>query len=252
MERPWFPPSAVNFRDVGGTPIAGGGRIRSGVLFRSATPQFLTVDDAARLVADTPLRLVVDLRFAGESAAEGQGALAATDVRRVNIPVVGAGGARIELAVFAGAQDLLGEHYVTYAQHSPQAFVEVYRALAEPDGLPALLHCAAGKDRTGVIVAVLLSALGVPDDAIVADYVRTSEHMPRVMRRLQALPTYADAIAAQGPDDELAKSRPETMSRFLAWLTTEHGSARRLLLEAGLEPDVLERLQQRLVVPAAA
>ena len=195
---------------------------------------------------------MVDLRFADESAAEGHGALAETGVRRVNIPVVGAGGARIELAVFAGAQDLLGEHYVTYAQHSPQAFVAVYRALAEPDGLPALLHCAAGKDRTGVMVAVLLSALGVPDDAIVADYVRTTEHMPRVMRRLQGLDTYADAIAVQGPDDELAKSRPETMQRFLAWLAAEHGSARRWLLDAGLEPEALDELAQRLVVRAAA
>ena len=110
------------------------------------TPQFLTATDAARLVAETPLRLVVDLRFADESAAEGHGALGRDRRAPRQHPGRRARVARASSSpCFAGAQDLLGEHYVTYAQHSPQAFVAVYRALAEPDGLPALLHCAAGQ-----------------------------------------------------------------------------------------------------------
>jgi protein tyrosine/serine phosphatase len=252
VQRHWSPESAVNFRDLGGLPTSGGGRIRSGLLFRSASPQFLTTDDAARLVTDTPLRLVLDLRFADEAAVEGHGALETTDVRRVNLPVLGDGGGSLEMAILAGQQDLLGEHYISYVQHSPHAFVEVCRALAAPDGLPALLHCAAGKDRTGVMVAVLLSALGVPDDAVIADYARTSEHMSQVMSRLRTAQSYAATLALQQPDDEMAKSRPRTMRRFLGWLQREHGSARGLLVDAGLETDALDALHESLVVRPAA
>jgi protein-tyrosine phosphatase len=253
VTRRWTPQSAVNFRDVGGRPTAGGGSIRPGELFRSESPQFLTKADAVRLVDSAGLRLVLDLRFADEAAAAGRGPLADTGVRYLNIPIVGAGGDDIAFAIpLDGDGNLLTRYYISFVQRNPQAFVDVCRALASSEGLPALLHCAAGKDRTGAVVAVLLSALGVPDDAVVADYARTTTAMPAVLRRLASVPAYASTMGAEDPADEKVLSTPETMQGFLTWLQREHGSARQMLLSAGLEPDVLARLAHLLVERAAA
>ncbi len=253
MTRRWTPQSAVNFRDLGGHSTIAGGRIREGVLFRSESPQFLTTADAARLVDDARLQVVLDLRFAAEAVAAGRGPLADTAARYLNIPIVGAGGDDIAFAIpLDGGGNLLTRYYISFVQNSAPAFVDVCRALAAPSGMPALLHCAAGKDRTGVVVAVILSALGVPDDRVVADYARTAEGMPRVIRRLSGVPAYAATIAAQDPDDEKALSTPETMQGFLHWLAREHGSAREMLLTAGLEPEVLTDLTHLMVDRAAA
>ena len=246
------PASAINFRDLGGLPILGGGQVRSGVLFRSASPQFLTADDAARLVRELPLRLVLDLRYSTESSTEGHGELSATGVPIRNLPVVGAGGPHVEMQVLSGAHDQLGAHYQSYVECSPDTFVHAARLLADPDGTPALIHCAAGKDRTGVLVAVLLSAIGVPDDAIVHDYAITGENLCSILRNLRTVPTYGATMSERPQEDAFAQAPAGTMRTFLDWLAAEHGSARKFLLTAGLEPDVLDVLRSELVVRAAA
>ncbi len=251
MGRRWSPGSAVNFRDIGCHPTAEGARTRSGLLFRSESPQFLQPADAARLVHEAGLRLVVDLRFTDEAAHEGRGPLADTAVRYLNIPIVGVLGADTRAALLDDEAHSLLPYYKGYVEHSSAAITQVYRALAA-DGLPALVHCAAGKDRTGVVVAILLSALGVTDDAIVADYARTADAMPQVLRRLGTADSYAAQIAKQNPDDVLAMAPQETMRDFLAWLAREHGSAAQLLLDLGLEPEALDLLRQRLVDPDAS
>jgi protein tyrosine/serine phosphatase len=252
VHRRWPPETAINFRDVGGVPTVDGGRIRTGVLYRSATPQFLSAADAAYLVAETRLSVVIDFRFTSEAEAEGSGGLAETAVRRLHLPIVGEGGDAIEKAVLAGRQSLLGHHYVSYVREHPDVFVDVFRTLASPGGTPALLHCAAGKDRTGVAVALVLSALGVADEAVIADYARTAEEMPRLLRRLAQTPTYGPSLADQDADDPMSKAHPESMRFFIDWVATEHGSAARWLLEAGLEPEALDALQVRLIERAAA
>ncbi len=250
MGRRWSPGSAVNFRDIGCHPTVDGARTRPGRLFRSESPQFLQPADASRLVHEGGLRLVVDLRFADEAAHEGRGPLADTSVRYVNIPIVGVRGADTRAALLDDDAQSLLPYYLGYVAHSAPAIVSVYRALAA-DGLPALVHCAAGKDRTGVVIAILLSALGVTDDAIVADYARTADAMPQVLRRLGTADSYAAQIAKQAPDDVLTTAPRETMRDFLTWLAREHGSATRLLLDLGLESEALDLLRLRLVDPDA-
>ena len=240
MQRHWSPTTAINFRDLGGIPTSETGRLRGGMVFRSATPQFMTAADATNLVAATGVQVVIDLRFAGEAAAEGSGGLTDTDVARHHIPIIGNGGDVVADAVPAGAGDLLGQHYISYVQHDPGAFVEIFQILAGPHGLPALLHCAAGKDRTGVVVALLLDVLGVSESAIIDDYVRTADEMPRLLDRLAKTATYGPSLAVQPADDPMAKADALTMRTFLDWLRAEHGSAERLLLNAGLAPDVLD------------
>jgi protein tyrosine/serine phosphatase len=242
----------VNFRDIGCQPTVDGGRTRPGMLFRSESPQFLQAADARRLVDEIGLRLVVDLRFADEAATEGRGPLRNAPVTYLNVPIIGAGGADVGVALLDDTDDTLAPYYVSYVQHSGDALLSVYRALAAPDGMPALVHCAAGKDRTGVVVALLLSAMGVTDDAIVADYARTGAAMPQVLRRLGTAPSYAAQIAGQAADDVRAMAQPQTMRAFLAWVRREYGSGGALLRDLGLEPEALDRLRYRLVNRAAA
>jgi protein-tyrosine phosphatase len=252
LGRRWVPGSAVNFRDIGCQPTIDGGRTRPGVLFRSESPQFLQPADAQRLVHEIGLRLVLDLRFADEAANEGRGPLGQAPVNYLNVPIVGAGGADVAVALLDDTDDTLAPYYVSYVRNSADALLSVYRTLAAPDGLPALVHCAAGKDRTGVVVGLLLSALGVTDDAIVADYARTGDAMPQVLRRLGTAPSYAAQVAGQAPDDVRAMAQPQTMRAFLAWVRREHGSGSGLLRDLGLEPEALELLGRRLVDRAAA
>lgn len=252
MPRHWSPDTAINFRDLGGIPTSDAGRLRSGMLYRSATPQFLTATDATGLVAATGVQVVIDLRFAGEAGAEGSGGLTDTAVLRHHIPIIGNGGDVLGDAVPAGAGDVLGRHYISYVQHDAGAFVEIFRILAGPLGLPALLHCAAGKDRTGVVVALLLDVLGVPESAIVDDYTRTADEMPRLLSRLAKTATYGPSLALQPADDPMTKADPLTMRTFLDWLRTAHGSAQQLLVSAGLAPEALDYLRDHLVERAAA
>src|SRR3712207_608886 len=94
----WAPTGTANFRELGGLPTADGGRIRSGVLYRSDTPQLMTADDVETLVHRLGLRLVVDLRYRAEAELEGRGLLGETAVRYVNAPVVGTGGEDVDEA----------------------------------------------------------------------------------------------------------------------------------------------------------
>ena len=252
MSRSWSPDPAVNFRDVGGVPTVTGALVRPGMIFRSASPQFLSKSDATQLVETTGLRLVIDLRFEAEAAAEGSGELETFDaVRRHHVPIIGAGGDAVAEAVRAGDGDLLGGYYASYAERSAEAIVDVFRTLAAPDALPALLHCAVGKDRTGTVVALLLDLLGVPDEAIVADYARTAPNLPGLLARLAQSPTYGPSVDASG-DDPLAKADPDSMRSFLQWLRARHGSAEHYLLGAGLETAAVDTLRGRLLERAAA
>jgi hypothetical protein len=226
--------------------------VRPGLLFRSATPQFLTTQDAAQLVETTGLEVVIDLRFADEAAAEGSGGLTTTAIARHHIPIIGAGGDVIADAVPVGEGDQLGQHYISYVEHDAGAFAQIFRILAAPGGLPALLHCAAGKDRTGVTIALLLDVLGVPEDEIVTDYARTAEHMPHLLSRLATTATYGPSLAVQPADDPMARADALTMRVFLAWLRRTHGTAEQLLLAAGLDAATLDVLRDRHVEPAAA
>jgi protein-tyrosine phosphatase len=251
---PWSPDAAVNFRDIGGVTTRAGGLVRPGLIYRSASPQFLSTPDAARLVEVTGLRVVIDLRFDAEAAAEGSGGLAAVaGVRRHHVPIIGAGGDAITQAVRAGeADDLLGGYYASYLERSGDAFADVFRAIAAPDALPVLLHCAVGKDRTGTVVALLLSLLGVPDDAIVADYARTAPNMPALMALLAESPTYGPSMLEPDEDDPLAKAHPDSMWAFLELLAARYGSAEQYLIGAGLEAHVIDALRGRMLVDAAA
>jgi protein tyrosine/serine phosphatase len=116
--------------------------------------------------------------------------------------------------------------------------------LARPSSSAVLFHCAAGKDRTGVLAALALEVAGVERDAVVADYALTSERLARIGARLARLPTYSGYVGRLRPEDMGAEA--VTMQGFLSRLDDEYGGAAAWIESAGGSPELLEQLRNRL------
>lgn len=244
MEPNWQPEAVYNWRDLGGLPAAGG-RVRPGRLFRSDTLQEISATDARRLADEVGLRTVVDLRLPDEVVREGRGGLEHEDsVRHLNVPLIS-----IDLSVPGTAVPLITAemhvpHYVGFLSVSGAKFKSMVEVLVA-DGLPAVVHCAAGKDRTGVVIAVLLDAVEVDRQAIIDDYVRTREFYPAVHARLQTLDSYAKFIDLQPP--EVIDARPETIQGFMDGLIENYGSGYSYLESVGVSQGDLAKLRAQLI-----
>jgi hypothetical protein len=247
----WHPlDGALNFREVGGLPTADGRRVRSGRLFRSDTLQFLPEASVRRLAEEVRLATVVDLRLPYEVAVEGRGALSEVPHRYHHLPFLVAGAERTGNATprFTSDHDVVVQHYLGYLKTSPDAVAGVVQALAEPDALPAVVHCAAGKDRTGVAVAVLLRAVGVPADLVAAEYAAGADRMADVFAQLRRMTSYGERLDAMPAEARVTEAA--TMERFLAAVDQEHGGVRQFLLAHGVTEDTLARLRDQLTEPA--
>jgi protein-tyrosine phosphatase len=110
---------------------------------------------------------------------------------------------------------------------------------------PAVVHCAAGKDRAGLVVALVLSIVGVRDEAIVADYMVTAQNMPRINERFQSWPRYREHMAAADP--ELYRVQEHAIQAFLRELDQRHGGARAWATRRGVPASLLDMLTDRLL-----
>ncbi|WP_306361221.1 tyrosine-protein phosphatase [Nocardia sp. CC227C] len=237
-----------NLRDLGGLPVIGGGTTRFGVLYRSSTLQQATAADIEFLLGELGLRTVVDLRLPDEVEREGYGPIATAAVTIANLPI------RASPRSSLAARDLvpdksrvdLVELYGRLLRGSPEHIVEIVRLVIDADRRSLLFHCAAGKDRTGVLAAVLLDAVGVTPEAIAHDYALTDERMARVRDRLDALPSYAGLPPVS---TGILAVEPDVMLRFLERMRTECGGAAKWLLANGLSVAELDRLRATLVAP---
>jgi protein-tyrosine phosphatase len=227
-----------NVRDVGGLPLRGGGTTRAGVLLRSASLQYLTPADVMRLVDEVGLRLVLDLRTPEEI--ERYGSTALTDAGVETVPLTLIGESRNYLPETGDDTDPLLRNYLGYLADHPANVVAAVRRLAAADAGPALVHCAAGKDRTGTVVALVLDAVGVERDAVVADYALSSEQIETMFRR------WTTASGDPMPEDLTPHHpRAEVMETVLARLDEQHGGAAGWLAANGLTDEELERLRER-------
>ncbi|MFD7627477.1 tyrosine-protein phosphatase [Streptomyces sp. NPDC059851] len=248
-----------NFRDVGGLPTTDGRRVKTGRLFRSGHLAHATETDTEFLIS-LGLRTVFDFRNAADQALEGPD-VELPGVRNVNIPLSDpAAGKEFWTMVRDGnveqLRGILGDgkasarmvnSYRTMIVDRTAEHGRVLHALAE-DGLPALMHCAAGKDRAGLSIAVTLLALGVEREAIVADYLESNAPHRRYRVRRGS-----DAPEARSP--EVMELLAPLFDARVAYLTAafdtidEHwGGADRYLAEGlGLTAGTLDRLRERLL-----
>lgn len=239
-----------NVRDLGGLPTLDGSSTRLGVFLRADSLQALTQNDVIALRDDFGLRTVLDLRAKEEAAREGRGPLADEPVSYHNLSFLPGEWVMPDDPRFpAIIRDLESvdriEHYLDYLRLAGDAVAQAVHLLAQPTAGPALFHCAAGKDRIGVLAAVVLSLVGVQPEAIVADYAQTNERIARVSARLATLPSYNRTHAPLTPD-QLA-CRPEVMRGFLAGLEAGWGGSASWARGAGITDEELGSLRRVLV-----
>jgi protein-tyrosine phosphatase len=237
---------APNFRDLGGLPTADGRLTRRGVLFRSSALEELSSRDVRLLINDIGLRTVIDLRSADDR--ETAQSLLDTPVRYINLPISrGEPTTSLERPMGADGRVDMPRIYGTYLEVSAPSISEIISELTS-GATPAVFHCAAGKDRTGVVAAILLSAVGVTRDAVIADFMETESVLADIIAYLQRRPAYADIVLRFPPGT--MDVDPKFMSDFLDDVERAYGGMSAWLIEhAGVSTESVSRLEQLLVEP---
>jgi protein-tyrosine phosphatase len=257
----------ANLRDVGGVPTTDGGRISAGRLLRSDNLQALTPGDIDYLL-ELGLTDVVDLRSEYEVESEGPGPLAGHSSVRIHRHSLfrewreGVGEDKpdeltedrpeelpdealpwVDVTPSVQVDHPVASFYLSYLADRPDSILASLRHIGEARGA-TLVHCAAGKDRTGTIVALALSVAGAERAAIVDDYAASSERMEAILERLLRTRTYADNLRDRPMSSHL--THPETMQTFLEYVDDEYGGVGPLLATMGWTSDDTGRLRAKL------
>lgn len=231
--------AVLNLRDLGGYATANG-ETPWGRTWRSSSLHKLTEAEIARLET-MGLARVIDLRFDDEIAKEPNPfADRPGPVEHVNISLF-AGLDPANPHIVASENPLLSL-YVEAVDTAPERFVAVMRQIAGTDA-GVMFHCTAGKDRTGLIAAMLLQIAGVPREQIVADYALTATYLTPLVEATRA------AVTEQGGDfaqyAPYLEARPDTMHAFLDHFSARHGTSPDYLSRHGLSDDDLDALARR-------
>ncbi|MGN6609359.1 MAG: tyrosine-protein phosphatase [Jatrophihabitans sp.] len=263
---------AANVRDLGGTPTADGGRIADDRLIRADNLQGLSERDVRRLVDEHGVRAVADLRSDVEVAAEGPGPMtreplvciehlslfpesghntdaAADDDDDDDAPVVlpwQQRDAQLDETPDEAERRGASGIYLRYLDDRADSILAALRLVAHSEGA-TIVHCAAGKDRTGTVIALALAEVGVPRDEIAADYARSAERIRAIFARLAGSRTYAEDIAQSDIDRHAPK--PQTMHRWLDAMDHLHGGVPAWLREHGWTDDDAAALRRKLLDP---
>jgi protein-tyrosine phosphatase len=254
---------ADNVRDVGGLPTADGRRVRPGRLIRSDSLQDLTDADVRHLVDDLRVRAVADLRTGVEVAGEGPGPMSREPLVRIEhlslfpepdeVQVSDSDDGPVVLPWQEREQNTTDDErrrgvsgvYLRYLDDRADSALGALRLVASTDGA-TIVHCAAGKDRTGVIVALALSEVGVTREAIVEDYALSAERVEAIIARLVSRRTYATDLVKDEPIDK-HKPKPATMERLLEALDEHHGGPSAWLRSQGWTEDDAAALRRKLL-----
>lgn len=239
---------AFNFRDLGGYRGTDGRITRWGRLFRSDTLHELTDADVA-LLRSLGLSVVVDLRTSRELERTGRGPLAPEPVAFHHLSVIREGGGEAIAAPVEEGDDL-AERYLWYLEVGRTALVDALSLLSDPANLPLVFHCAAGKDRTGVLAALVLDILGVDAEVIVADYVITAGRMELILGRYRNDPKFSERME-KVPASRFSVTEA-TMVRFLDELHRRFGGAREWATASGVSQASLDRMEELLLEPDVA
>jgi protein-tyrosine phosphatase len=250
----------VNLRDAGGLVTAEGRTVAYGRLLRSANLQRATPADIKVLTDELGLTDVIDLRSEFEVDREGPGPLTAVPrVRHHNLSLLPEDGlpddpplSRDGAELLPWQTDALSEReakgqewsYRGYLSDRPDSIVSAMRVIGSAEGA-VLVHCAAGKDRTGVLTALALDVAGVPREAIIADYLLSNDRLDLVNEALLSTPTYAHSL--QGRDPSTLVVVGDTVRAVLDSLA-DVGGAAGWLSRAGLGDDELHAIRVKLGV----
>jgi len=233
LERRIPVPGTRNLRDVGGYPAGDDRRTRWRTLFRSDALDQLPQASIAR-VAGLGIRTAIDLRWPSELDVAPSVFAASTSIRYVSVELLDNAPAPPG-GILPIYRRMLDERAAEIAA--------VVGALLEPDALPAVIGCAAGVDRTGLTIAIILSAVGVPVDVIAKDYAMSAESF--------AGASAGFAFTDWRNDPVVIDCQPHYMIATLDYLARRHDGAEALLARHGIGPAAITRLRERLTEPTA-
>jgi protein-tyrosine phosphatase len=230
----------VNFRDLGGhaTPD---GRVRSGLVYRSDSLAHVEATDVVHLVEERGIRTVVDLRRELEVELSPLDALASAGLRVVHVSLIDPAVPPLQTTDIEGT---LAERYVSILDSSGEQFVTVLGMIADPASHPLVFQCAAGKDRTGLVAAMVLGLLGVDDDTITSDYAATAAVIDVLLARL-----HARAPGREPPGPRIMSAEAATMQAALDWMRSMHGSVEGYTRAHGLTSTQIDTLRAALLKP---
>lgn len=234
-----------NLRDLGGLPVRGGSRVRRGMVLRSATLWYASRSDCA-VLSGLGISTVLDLRDADETQHQPNWVDGAIGAEHHSVPF------SVPVEEFHGeyggmADPAVGERYLRLLDHNTATVAAALRVLADADHRPVLFHCAAGKDRTGLLAAMVLGCLDVEPEAIVADYLATDAVINRIIDRFRGDTLYGPA-SARVPSDYRVNGL--AMARFLE-LMDGTGGIRHWVLQHALDEAALAAMQLALVEAVA-
>lgn len=234
-----------NFRDLGGYATADGRTTLWRTLYRADGLYRLTPADVTAL-EPLGLRTVIDLRSPPELDERGRFPVDAHPVVFHHLPIVDRTWAHGDAPEYERDEDFLIWAYQDMLTVGAPRFARAFEVLAEPGALPAVFHCAAGKDRTGLLAALLLGSLGVSHDDIVADYALTVEGMARFREwAAREWPEWVERMASMPP--AYTAALPDAMRHIIDELCTEHGTIRNYVRSIGVSDVTLDTLESVLL-----
>jgi protein-tyrosine phosphatase len=233
-----------NLRDLGGYPVADGGTTRWGQVLRSDSLHDLHDSGMDALIA-AGLTKVIDLRDASEIANQPNPFHSHRRVLYTHIPLFARLDLHAQLSRLTEVDDILLELYCEVLTQRKAALSEALSAIADAGPGAVLFHCTVGKDRTGVLAALLLAAVGASADDIVADYALTTGRIDCIRQDMLAK-FVADGIDRQACSP-LFSSKPSTMRGMLDYLDSRYGGIDAYL--HGLDPDwkLRKKLRTRML-----
>ena len=241
--------SVVNFRDIGGYKGKGNRRIAWRRIFRSGEFRNVTKADMERLTGELGVVSVLDLRSGQELKNNGKGLLSDYDVRYCNIAFMtddDGGDPEANARRYAHCTNM-GEFYIEFMRQPDfgRKVVQALEMIGDPANHPLVFHCAVGKDRTGMLAAMLLTLLGVSEADIIEDYTLSEPYMDELRAKLKANPS-KDGPPLDIPD-YFWKAPAPSMRLLLDFLKADYGSVEKYLLAVGMSPGLPEKLKSLLL-----
>jgi len=233
-----------NFRDIGGYLTKEGKKIKKGIYFRTGRQDRMSEKDLAEL-KNLKISTQIDLRKPEEILDQGKGPLKNMGADYINIPIIPDGGSD-QLSRLVGDTGISGKRYLGYLEFGPESWLKIFEILANKDSLPLVLHCTAGKDRTGVSTAFLLSVLGVDRDLIEADYKLTNLDTERQADFIENSGGFPEGVDREAMI--LAAGVPEdAMKVFLDGVESRWGSVLGYLEEIGITKNQMNAIRDNFL-----
>lgn len=239
-----------NFRDIGGYFTQEGQQVRWNKIYRASALNRLTSADQQRL-RDMHITFACDMRT--EEEVDDTPDNLPDSIHYRNLPAHNGDSRLMAVANILFKKDflpnLLKDLYTRIMlDDNPQVFTEITQLAADSDNLPLIIHCAAGKDRTGIATALILSLLGVDDETIIADYTLSNLHFDYFREAAEKMIGQLSLFGISESDfNYLLIADAQVMRHTLDHLYNKYGSAEKYLLQAGVEPQTITRIRKNLL-----